>query len=165
MNEQKSDIIDVSSIEFTISELWLLNSFVRHDEDAINRKRWPVVSTELNEQITLAIIACEDSGLEEYTLLLTKGDLLLIDYHIRCDTKTPEGAKGKEILLKIYRARRGILLGPLADDTEEESYKEAMKRIGEEKAEKAKKRRKIRKEVSDANASTDDDSEPDSVAV
>ena len=165
MDKQKGDIIEESSIEFTINELWLLNSFVRHDEDAINKKRWPVVSTELNEQIALAIVACEDSGLEGYTLLLTKGDLLLIDYHIRCDTKTPEGAKGKEILLKIYRARRDMLLGPLADDTEEESYKEAMKRIVEEKAEKAKKRRKRRKEVSDANTDTDTNDDPDSVAV
>ena len=127
----KGDIIDEEGggafVEFTLAELWFLHDLVRHDEEAINEDKWPVVSTELNGQVALAIVACEDGGLKSYALALDEGGLLLLDYHVRRDMKTPEGASGAEILLKTFRARRDLAYGPTAGDGDM-SYREAMDR-------------------------------------
>ena len=121
--------IDSASIEFTLAELWMLHDVVRHDQDAISRKRWPVVATALNDDVALAILACEDGGLKAYTLELTRGDVLLLDFHVRRDMKTPEGARGMDILLKLFRARRDMLFGfRSADGASDESYKTALHR-------------------------------------
>ncbi len=102
-------------VEFTLAELWMLHDLVRHDEDAVSEYKWPTVSTGLNEQVALAIVACEDGGLKSYTLALDRGGLLLLDYHVRRDMKTPEGASGAAVLLKVFRARRDAAYGPTAD--------------------------------------------------
>ena len=112
-------------VEFTLEELWMLNDVVRHDEDAISGKKWPVVSTELNGQVALAIAACEDHKLGGYCMALTMGDLLLLDANVRRDMKTPEGAKGVDVLLKVFRARRDAAYGPTADGGDT-SYKGAI---------------------------------------
>ena len=57
---------DSRPIEFTLAELWMLNDVIRHDEDDIPKKKWPKVSTSLNGDIALAILACEDSDLKSY---------------------------------------------------------------------------------------------------
>jgi hypothetical protein len=119
---------DSVPVELTAEELWMLHDLVRHDQDAISEKKWPVVSTELNEQVALAIVACEDSKLKSYTLLLSAGDILLLDYVVRRDMKTPEGAKGKDILLKLFRARRDLAIGPVADTYNDTTYKAALDR-------------------------------------
>lgn len=101
------------AVSFTHDEIWLLHAFVRHDRVANNRDKYPIVSTALNEQIVLALVACEDSGIKEYNLFLSEADTLLIDWCIRDDMKSPAGAKGKEILLKIFRVRSGAAYGPI----------------------------------------------------
>ncbi len=128
---------DGRPVEFTIHELWMLHDLVRHDEDAVARRKWPTVSTELNEQVALAIVACEDSGLGGYTLLLSRGDMLLLDHAVRRDMKTPEGAKGKDMLLKLFRARRDLAIGPVAEGPADESYRAALDRKTREAADAA----------------------------
>jgi hypothetical protein len=54
--------------------------------------------------------------------------LLAIDYFIRRDHKTPEGASGKAVLMKVFRARKeladqmNVASGAVSDRT----YKEVM---------------------------------------
>ena len=121
---------------FTLQELWLLNDFVRHDEekgDERERARYPTVSTPLNEEIALALNACHEHGLAEYTLTLAYADILLIDHQIRRDYKTMEGANGKAILLKVYKARavmsnRLLAKWPTSEPIEDKSYRKEVQR-------------------------------------
>lgn len=116
-------------VTFTLPELWLLHSFVRHEMPQQDLWRQPPADEALNEQIALAIDACETLGLNSYTLLLTQQQLLVIDYLIRYDYKTPEGARGKDILLKTFRARREMAgdLPPAASPSID-TYKDAIQR-------------------------------------
>lgn len=137
------------SISFSLAELWLLNDFIRHEIE--NRDNWayPPASRELNLEIALAIASCEENKLDEYTLLLSEGDILVIDYNVRAAHKTPEGAKGKDILLKLYRARAKLEEDSLGfktnADTDDKTYKSAVKE----------------KEVTDASASDSPDEDTD----
>ena len=97
-------------VTFTLAELWLLHDFIRHEMQGQETWAHPPVSEELNEEIAQAIAACDADGLQEYTFLLGRHDLLAIDYLIRRDYKTPEGASGKTVLLKTFRARRGLAM-------------------------------------------------------
>ena len=98
-------------ITFTLAELWLLNDLIRHEMADGDRWRYPPVSKELADEIALSILACEDHGFEEHTLTLSEGDLMVIDYNVRRDNKSPEGAVGKHILLKTFRARSELAYG------------------------------------------------------
>ncbi len=128
---------DTVTVPFTRAEFWLLASFVRHNQESgddgpfSSRARYPIVSTELNEEIALALVACEDDGLNEYNLELSYSDLLLIDHHIRADFKNPEGAKGKDILMKTFRARVQLALGEFgrqpATEQRDQDYKTAIR--------------------------------------
>lgn len=118
-------------VTFTVGELWMLHDFVRHDEDRDERAppRWPVVSTELNGEIALAINACLENGLNEYVLDLELRDLLIIDYWVRRDHKTID-AKGDAILIKAFKARAALLAEkvipwPVGGAEHDASYKEA----------------------------------------
>ncbi len=122
MEEESQSII---GIQFTEVELWMLHAFVRHDRDRINKERYPIVSTELNEQIVFALLACANSEIKEYTLLLTLGHILLLDWCIRDDMKSPAGANGKAILLKIFQARTDLVYGPTSEH-QDVSYKTAL---------------------------------------
>ena len=143
-------------VEFTLAELWMLNDVIRHNEDGISKKAWPSVSTQLNGEIALAILACEDSSLKTYTLMLTKGDMLVMDANVRRDMKTPEGAKGKEILLKLFKARYELIYGATAEGGEDLTYRQALDRKNFEP-----------KEVPDdkSNNSSDDETGTDEVPV
>ena len=124
-------------VPFTRAEFWLLNAWIRHDQESgddgpySSRARYPIVSTELNEEIALALVACEDDDLDEYRLELGYGDLLLIDHHVRADFKNPEGAKGKDILMKTFRARMELALGEFgrqpATEQRDQDYKTAIR--------------------------------------
>ena len=124
-------MIETRAVNFTLPELWLLHAFVRHEMPQQEQWKLPPADEDLNEQIAMAIESCESLGLSDYTLLLTRHQLLVIDYLVRYDFKTPEGARGKDILLKTFRARRELSLGlsisdnPGADTT----YSEAMTRL------------------------------------
>ena len=148
-------------VEFTLAELWFLHDLVRHDEEAINEDKWPVVSTGLNGQVALAIVACEDGGLKSYALALDEGHLLLLDYHVRRDMKTPEGASGAEILLKVFRARRDLAYGPIADGGIDISYKEAVNAKTREAAAEAAEAKELKEfsEKEAENADTDEDAD------
>ncbi len=145
-------------VEFTLEELWMLHDFIRHDPSAVSRDRWPTVSTDLNEDIALAVVACESGGLKSYTLTMTRGDMLVVDHHVRRDAKTPEGAKGKEILLKVFKARHDLAFGPTADDADELSYKAAMAKVESEKDQEV-------HEDAETSDRTDDEAGADEVAV
>ncbi len=147
---------DARPVVFTTAELWMLTDVIRHDEDAICKKKWPTVSTQLNSEIALAILACEDNGLEAYTLVLTKGDILVMDANVRRDMKTPEGAAGKAILLKLFKARYELIYGATAEGGEDLTYRQALDRKNFEP-----------KEVPDAEPSnsSDDDTDEDPVTV
>jgi hypothetical protein len=97
-------------VTFTVSELWLMHDFVRHEVPDAKSWRYPPGSEDLNEEIAFALETCESHALPEYTLMLSKGDLLAIDYAVRRDHKTPEGASGKAILLKAFRARKQLTM-------------------------------------------------------
>jgi hypothetical protein len=62
--------------------------------------------------------------MDEYTLLLSKGDMLVIDFFVRRDHRTPEGASGKQILLKIFHARSELSLEMPQHDGDDLAYRE-----------------------------------------
>lgn len=105
----KEDNYNTISTTFTLPELWMLSDKIRHESE--DEKGWnsPPTSSKLNEAISLAIYVCETFNLSEYTLLLTFKDLNIIDYNIRRTDTTPEGAKGKTILLKCYEGLYNLL--------------------------------------------------------
>ena len=127
MNSMEEELPDSIGVLFTEAELWLCHAFVRHDRDIDNSDRYPIVSTELNEQIVFALLACANSDIKEYNLLLSEADLLLLDWCIRDDMKSPAGANGKEILLKIFQARTNLVYGPTSE-YKDIDYKTAISR-------------------------------------
>lgn len=105
-NSKRDDL--TRPVEFTLEELWVLHDHIRHEG---SEKEWkfPPYSLDLNNQIVLALLACESYKLDSYTLSLSHGDLLVIDYLIRRSVRTPEGVTGKQILLKVFKAREELL--------------------------------------------------------
>lgn len=84
----------------------------------MERWKFPPCDLELNEEIALAIDACVSDNLLEYTLDLTRQQLLAIDAVIRHDLKNSMMAKGRDILLKVFRARRELAFGYLIGGTD-----------------------------------------------
>jgi hypothetical protein len=113
-------------VTFSLGELWLLHDFIRHELPDANNWRYPPASRDLNEEIAFALEACESCEMDEYTLCLSKADLLAIDYFVRRDQKTPEGASGKGILLKTFRARKELAseMSMAAGDVPDRAYRE-----------------------------------------
>jgi hypothetical protein len=113
-------------VTLSTAELWLLHDFIRHEMPDTNNWRYPPASSNLNEQIVFALEACESCGLGEYTLSLSKADMLAIDYFVRRDHKTPEGGSGKTILLKTFAARKEIAteISLASGDAPDKTYKE-----------------------------------------
>lgn len=100
---------ETSPIEVTKDELWLLQRYVRHEMADAERWHFPPVSLELNDQVADALRVCEKEKWEKCTLLLTRGDCLLIDFVIPQDAKTPGGTPlGKDLLMKTFVARYRI---------------------------------------------------------
>ena len=118
---------ELINIQFTEAELWMLHAFVRHDREHINEDKYSIVSTELNQQIVFALLACANSDIKEYNLLLSLGHILLLDWCIRDDMKSPAGANGKEILLKVFQARNDLIYGPTSEH-QDVDYKTAISR-------------------------------------
>jgi hypothetical protein len=114
-------------VTFSRDELWLLHDFVRHELPDSRQWRYPPSSEELNEEIVLALDACETHDLSEYTLLLSKGDMLVIDFFVRRDHRTPEGASGKNLLLKLFRARSELSSGLVEHEGNDLAYREVRK--------------------------------------
>jgi hypothetical protein len=101
-----------------------MHDFVRHEMPDGRSWRYPPACEELNEEIAFAIETCETHALSEYTLMLSRGDLLAIDYFVRRDHKTPEGASGKQVLLKSFRARKELARDIPVHDGDDATYTE-----------------------------------------
>ncbi len=125
MEVMEEELRSTIGVQFTEAELWMFHAFVRHDRERINKEQYPIVSTELNEQIVFALLACANSEIKEYTLLISLGHILLLDWCIRDDMKSPAGANGKEILLKIFQARADLVYGPTSEHRDTD-YKTAI---------------------------------------
>lgn len=110
------------SVTFTLDELWLLQSQLRHEIPQQDTWHFPPASVTLNDQIADALVACTDNGLSEYTLELSRGDLLAIDFVVPAAAAAPSGIKiGRLLLLKTYRARRTLEFGDTLSAIEPES--------------------------------------------
>jgi hypothetical protein len=126
---------------FTLKELWMLHDFIRHEIADYDKWKFPPASKTLNDKITEAIHNCILLGMQEHNLLLSKGDCYAIDYNIRRDAKTPEGAKGESILLKVFKTKEEIINPPpfnIYYPKDEDTYEKAV----------------VRKEQDDASNST-----------
>lgn len=146
----------VIPVIFTIAELWMLADFIRHEIPDHEKWAYPPASKDLNTEIALAIATCTDNNLDEYTLLLSEGDVLVIDYNIRAAHKTPEGAKGKDILLKLYHARSKLSYDySIGDNEDSDDYKSAVRKKEKEDA----------AVCASTNNNSDDDSDTDTVPV
>ena len=124
MKTEEQGLQDKKAITFDVNELWLLHDFIRHEVPDARTWRYPPGSEELNEEIAFAIDACESHELTEYTLVLSRGDMLAIDYYVRRDHKTPEGASGKRLLLKVFRARKELMTGMPEHQGDDHRYTE-----------------------------------------
>ena len=94
---------------FTFDELWLLQSVIRHELPQLEQWDFPPASLDLNDQVAEALVLCDESGLGEAALILSRGDCLVIDYCVPQGAKSASGhAIGKSVLLKSFRARRAI---------------------------------------------------------
>ncbi len=94
---------------FNTDELWLLQSAIRHEMAQQEQWKHPPVSVALNDHVADALVRCEDAGIDEAALLLTRADCLAIDYHVSQGAKSPGGvAIGKQVLMKSFRARREL---------------------------------------------------------
>jgi len=101
---------DRTPVVFTVEELWLLQDAIRH-ETPNQEEEWirPPSDLDFNNEIALALVVCYRHQLPEYTLMLSMGDCLAIDYTVAQDAKTPEGADGRVVLFKSFEARRRLL--------------------------------------------------------
>lgn len=101
---------DSASVVFTLDELWLMRMYVRHEIASVEQWRaFPPASLELNDAIAGAILFCHNHGLKEASLLLSRGDCLILDFLIPQDARTADGQPiGKSLLLKTFEAREKI---------------------------------------------------------
>jgi len=105
---------------FTMEELWLLQSAVRHEVPQHEQWRTPPGNPELNDQVAESILRCEELGLSEAALVLTWDDCLAIDYCVPQAAKSVSGQPiGKSVLLKSYRVRKTIRSGSDGASAEE----------------------------------------------
>lgn len=94
---------------FTVDELWLLQSVVRHELPQVEQWDFPPASLDLNDQVAQALLLCDETGCGEAALILSRGDCLVLDYCVPQGAKSVAGvAIGKQVLLKSFRARRAI---------------------------------------------------------
>ncbi len=145
--------MDTVACVFSIAELWLIDACVRHEVADQERWKYPPASKELTVEIALAINACVEGDLKEYTLLLSERDLLVLDYNIRQGHKNMEGAKGQDILLKVFHALSQLALGYEIGGTDQ-TYKSATEERKEDSDNAP------TKSSSDEDANADEDTDP-----
>jgi hypothetical protein len=125
---------DTATVVFSLEELWILQSVVRHEVPQRDQWQYPPAGLELNDQIAQAILFCVENGQSDSAVILSRGDCLVIDYCVRADMKSPSGLPiGKNILLKSFAARREIAEGPtpIAAEPEQPSLAEVAERLRE----------------------------------
>lgn len=102
-----------ASALFTLEELWLLQSVIRHELAQGDQWKFPPASLELNDQVADALVLCEEHKLGEAALILSRGDCLVIDYCTPQSARSVAGVPiGRNVLLKSFIARRAIEDGP-----------------------------------------------------
>jgi hypothetical protein len=129
---------------FSLDELWLLQSVVRHEMAQQDQWKIPPVSAALNDQVADALVRCEEAGLGEVALVLTRADCLAIDYHVPQGAKSPSGVPiGRQLLMKSFRARRDIDEGLTltADDPAQMTAEELAEQLRRWKESRRRKRR------------------------
>jgi hypothetical protein len=142
-------VFQKASIEFSIQELWLIRAVVRHESSPAWQGKWPTYNLELNDQVAEAILLCTDEKQDGASLMVTQGDLYLLDAMVPQDAKDAAGKPiGKDILLKTFRARRELSGGERAtaedpDVAEQRTRLEEWKNLP--KSEDAKRPRRTRK--------------------
>ena len=117
---------------FSVDELWLLQAAIRHEIPQGDQWRFPPASLALNDQVADALLRCEEQGLTEAALLLTRADCLAMDFGVQQGAKSAAGvAIGKSVLMKSFRARRELDEGllPLADEESELAGEDLAERI------------------------------------
>lgn len=118
---------NTTSVAFALEELWLLRAYVRHEIPQLETWKFPPASLELNDQIAEAILLCEEHGQQEASLLLTRGDCLVIDAVVPQDAKSVSGVRiGQTVLLKSFAARRELSGGLTASAVEPEMSEEVL---------------------------------------
>lgn len=101
--------MEVVATVFSLSELWVMQSFVRHESGSQWQGQYPNTSIELNDAICAAILLCIENEQDEAAILLRKSDCYLIDSVIPANAKDTEGRLvGRPILLKTYSARADL---------------------------------------------------------
>lgn len=131
---------------FTIDELWLLQSVIRHETPQVESWHFPPASLFLNDQLAEALVRCDEQALSEAAILLTRGDCLVIDHNVPQGAKSAAGvAIGKSVLMKSFRARREIDQGgspvsPTAPAEQEIDREELAQRIEQWKNRRRRKR-------------------------
>jgi hypothetical protein len=146
---------DTAPVVFTLDELWLLRSVVRHEMASQETWKFPPASLDLNDRIAEAILFCHEHEVDEAALMLTRGDTLILDYVVPQDAKSARGIPlGVPILLKTFAARRALEEDQLvAEDDEpdrpsEEQIHAALDRA--ERLERQRARRAARRKTHDA---------------
>lgn len=105
MNERPQTASQV----FTVEELWLMQSVIRHEMPQIDQWKFPPASLDFNDQIAQALVFCDENGVGEAALILSRGDCLTLDYCVPQGAKSAAGVPiGKHILMKSFRSRRTI---------------------------------------------------------
>jgi len=112
--------VDIRPVAFSVDELWLLQSVIRHELAAAWAGSWPPANINLNDQIAEALVMCERFGVDSAILQLSRGDLYAIDYCVPAAAKDANGRPiGRIILLKSFEARQPEWGGEAYDEGEE----------------------------------------------
>lgn len=100
---------NTASAIFTLEELWLLQSVIRHEMAQMESWKAPPVSLALNDQVAEALLFCHENNVGEAAILLTRADCLAIDFCVPQNAKSPVGVPtGRQVLLKSYHARADL---------------------------------------------------------
>lgn len=128
---------------FTTDELWLLQASIRHEMAGQEQWKAPPTSAALNDQVADALVRCDEAGLNEAAITLTRHDCLAIDHCVPQSAKSASGvAIGKSVLMKSFRARRDIDEGrhSLAAEPESLSREDLALKLDEWRARRKRKR-------------------------
>lgn len=100
---------ETTAVLFTLSELQLLQSTLRHEVQNASQWRYPPCSLEVNDQVAAALLFCFEFAQNEAPLALSYADCLAIDAVVPQTAKDINGTPvGYHVLLKSYAARRAL---------------------------------------------------------
>lgn len=104
-------------IQFDILQLWLLSSAI--PDDAFSNPGEELGGSGLLDQVQDGLVFCADTNEEKATLLLTDNQCRLIAAVVTMNAYASDGRPiGRELLLKVFRARHAIRHGTIAVATD-----------------------------------------------